>query len=156
MGRCRKILSMQTGAMTNNARAIREKEEKSITTSRAGLRKPPAWLIDDTAKAEWRRVIKLLLNISTIGDLDTANIGGYCNAFSRYTHATEAMNDQPFITEINGKLIKNPLIDIELKYGAEMRAFAAKAGLTIDSRLKAAAIKTAKTEDEITQEFGVI
>ena len=51
---------------------------------------------------------------------------------------------------------KNPLIDVQKTYAEEMRKFAALCGLTIDSRLKVAATKTSKQEQDITEQFGGI
>ena len=48
------------------------------------------------------------------------------------------------------------MVDIQKNYAEEMRRFAALCGLTIDARLKAAAIKTDKTQEEITRKFGNI
>lgn len=43
-----------------------------------------------------------------------------------------------------------------MKYSDEMRKYASLLGLSIDSRLKIAALKGAKKKDEISNEFGEI
>ena len=53
-------------------------------------------------------------------------------------------------------LVGNPMIDIQKKYAEEMRKFASLCGLTIDARLKAAAVKTGNEQDEVKQKFGNI
>ena len=45
---------------------------------------------------------------------------------------------------------------VQKKYAEEMRKFASLCGMTIDSRLKAAAMKVEKVKDEIKDEFGDI
>lgn len=124
------------------------------------LKTPPRWLINDVAKKEWRRIVRELNKIQIVGNLDYANLGGYCNAYANYIQVTEILKDQTYSIERKTRtgtiIVKNPLVDIQTNYAAEMRRFAALCGLTIDSRLKAAVVKTEKTEDMITEKFGNI
>ena len=53
-------------------------------------------------------------------------------------------------------VVKNPMVDIQRTYAEEMRKFASLCGLTIDARLKAAAVKSDKTREAITNKFGNI
>ena len=53
-------------------------------------------------------------------------------------------------------MVKNPLIDIQTNYAAEMRKFAGLCGMTIDSRLKAAVQKVDEKEEKLEQKFGAI
>ena len=103
---------------------------------------------------------KELKKINLIGNLDRNNLGGYCNAFANYVKATNILRDQTFYIDRetrNGVIVvKNPMVDIQKGYAEEMRRFASLCGLTIDARLKAAAIKTDKTQEDITKKFGNI
>ena len=138
----------------------RRQEEESVVTGNNQLKTPPKWLINDTAKKEWRRIVKELNKINIVGNLDYANLGGYCNAYANYIKATEILKDQTYYIDRETRtgviVVKNPMVDIQTNYAAEMRKFAALCGLTIDSRLKAAITKTEKTEDMIQQKFGNI
>ena len=124
------------------------------------LKRPPTWLIDNVAKKEWRRIVKELEKINLIGNLDRNNLGGYCNAFANYVKATEILKDQTYYIDRetrNGVIVvKNPMVDIRATYAEEMRKFASLCGLTIDARLKAAAVKSDKTREAITNKFGNI
>lgn len=151
----RKILEMKTGRMSNANRAKREREEK-IAASPGKLGDPPAWLTNPDAKREWRRLAKELNKMDIIGNLDRDNLAAYCNALANYIQTVKALEGQPLIIENDGRQMKNPLIAAQKIYAEEMRQFARLCGLTIDSRLKAAAIKTAKEEDTIEKEFGAI
>ena len=51
---------------------------------------------------------------------------------------------------------ENPLLSAQIKCGIEMRKFADICGLTINSRLKAAATKQKEQADTIKDEFGDI
>lgn len=160
MPRPKKPIDMQKAHLTLVEKQNRKAEEDSVTTGNNQLKTPPRWLINDVAKKEWRRIIRELNKIQIVGNLDYANLGGYCNAYANYIQVTEILKDQTYSIERETRtgtiIVKNPLVDIQTNYAAEMRRFAALCGLTIDSRLKAAIVKTEKTEDMITEKFGNI
>lgn len=160
MSRSRKIIDMQKGNLTVSQQLTRKEEEASVTTSRSRLKRPPAWLTDEDAIKEYKRLAKELDKIGIVGNLDINNLAAYCNAYINYLKATDELAGQPFCIERETRtgtmVVKNPLIDIQTNYANEMRKFASLCGLTIDSRLKAAAEKTTKTEDTISQKFGSI
>lgn len=159
MGRSRKPTEMQKGNITVINSRKRKTEEESITVGKNQLKRAPEWLLDEIAVKEWKRLIKELNQIDIIGNLDRNNLGGYCNAFSRYIKATEELNTEPLCVEKETRygtvIVKNPLIDIQKLYAEEMRKFAALCGLTIDSRLKAAVTKTTKKEETLKEKFGI-
>ncbi len=160
MPRPKKPIDMQKAHLTLVEKQNRKAEEDSVTTGNSQLKTPPRWLINDVAKKEWRRIVRELNKIQIVGNLDYANLGGYCNAYANYIQVTEILKDQTYSIERETRtgtiIVKNPLVDIQTNYAAEMRRFAALCGLTIDSRLKAAVVKTEKTEDMITEKFGNI
>ncbi len=160
MGKLKKPIDMQKAHLTLVEKQNRRQEEESVVTGNNQLKTHPKWLINDTAKKEWRRIVKELNKIDIVGNLDYANLGGYCNAYANYIKATEILKDQTYYIDRETRtgviVVKNPMVDIQTNYAAEMRKFAALCGLTIDSRLKAAVTKTEKTEDMIQQKFGNI
>ncbi len=160
MGRPRKIVDMQSAHNTKEEKRKKNQEERYVTTGRNQLKTPPKWLVDDVAKKEWRRIIKELNKIDIVGNLDYANLAGYCNAYANYIKVTESLRDQEYCIERETRtgtiVVKNPMVDIQKTYASEMRRFAALCGLTIDSRLKAAVIKRDRKEEEIMEEFGAI
>lgn len=160
MGKLKKPIDMQKAHLTLVEKQNRRQEEESVVTGNNQLKTPPKWLINDTAKKEWRRIVKELNKIDIVGNLDYANLGGYCNAYANYIKATEILKDQKYYIDRETRtgviVVKNPMVDIQTNYAAEMRKFASLCGLTIDSRLKAAVTKTEKTEDMIQQKFGNI
>lgn len=160
MGRNRKPLEMQTGNITKTESLTRKSEQESVTTDRDLLDKPPTWLIDANAKKEWKRIVEEIREIEILGNLDYNNLGGYCNAFANYVKVTKELKKQPYCVERETRtgtiIVANPMIGVQRAYAEEMRKFASLCGLTIDSRLKAAAVKTEDKKDEITQKFGDI
>ena len=160
MPRPKKPIDMQKAHLTLVEKQNRKAEEDSVTTGNSQLKTPPRWLINDVAKKEWRRIVRELNKIQIVGNLDYANLGGYCNAYANYIQVTEILKDQTYSIERETRtgtiIVKNPLVDIQTNYAAEMRRFAALCGLTIDSRLKAAVVKTENTEYMITEKCGNI
>lgn len=160
MGKTRKPVDMQKAHLRLVEKEEKKLQEECVTTGRSQLKTPPKWLINDVAKKEWRRIVRELNKIDIVGNLDYANLAGYCNAYANYIQVTDELRDQDYCIERHTRtgtiIVKNPLVDIQTTYASEMRKFAALCGMTIDSRLKAAVIKTEKTEDMINQKFGDI
>ena len=172
MGKSRKPLEMQKGNLTVLQQERKKQEEAIVRTGKNQLSKPPSWLIDDVAKAEYKRIVKELRKIDIIGNLDLDNLGGYANAFSTYVKITKALSEEltkgivvtyavedkkthemKMVEGING--MADSLSKLQKQYAEEMRKFAALCGLTIDSRLKAASSKVEKQEDNIQSQFGI-
>ena len=83
----RKPLSETTRHMTVAERQEKQQAEDMISSvSTTEIMKPPSWL-SKTAKEEWKRILPQLLNIDIVGNLDLANIAGYCQAYSNYRRA---------------------------------------------------------------------
>lgn len=68
MGKTRKPIDMQKAHLTLVEKQNRKMEEESVTTGNNQLKTPPKWLINDTAKKEWRRIVKELNKISIVGN----------------------------------------------------------------------------------------
>lgn len=160
MARPRKPIEMQKAHLTVVEKQKKKMEEECVKTGNSQLKRPPEWLVNERAKKEWRRIVKELNKIGVVGNLDLANLGGYCNAYANYIEVTELMKEQPYYIERQTRTgtitVRNPLVDIQRIYAAEMRKFATLCGLTIDSRLKAAATKTENTDEMIQKKFGNI
>lgn len=157
MARPRKTPGTLEGNLTKREIAQKEQEANAAKSPRDLFHSIPDNLIDDIAKEEWKRITKTLEEMELVGDLDICNIIGYCNAYSLYVKATKAAAAQPMILETSkGGVMQNPLINIQDKYAAQMRNFATKAGLSIDTRLKYATLKVKKSDDEIEDAFGNI
>ena len=160
MSRNRKPLEMQSKHLTNAEKLQKEEEEDLLVLGKEQLQDPPDWLINDVAINEFKRIVKEIDKIDVIGNLDINNLGGYCNSFANYIIATEELKSKSFVSRKMTKngpiIIKNPWVEIQKNYADEMRKFASLCGMTIDSRLKAATIKTTQQQENIIDEFGDI
>lgn len=136
--------------------------EDLVKTKSDQIITPPPWLNSQVATDEWNRVIPQLLEIDIVGNLDLEAIAGYCNAFSNYQKAITALEQQGLLIvkedeETGYSYVKeNPLNNLALKWGTEMRRFADLCGLTVNSRIKAGQSKVDKQKEKITDEFGDI
>jgi P27 family predicted phage terminase small subunit len=159
MARPRKPLEMQRGHLKIIDYQQKEMEEAAVMVDADQLQKPPTWLIDATAKREWKRLVRELEKINIVGNLDLNNLGAYCNAYANYRKATQQLKGEPLtvekLTQFGIQMVPNPLIAIQTKYSDEMRRYASLCGLTIDSRLKAGSAKVEKQEDAIAKRFGI-
>ena len=94
MSRNRKPLEQQAGNLTKVDRERKQLEQQAIKTGAEDLIRAPSWLVDSTAKKEYKRILKDLGKIEIVGNLDLSNLAGYCNAYSMYRRATEQMKGQ--------------------------------------------------------------
>ena len=157
-GSARKPLAHQRGPLNVIEIQQRQREEELIKTETNEIIEPPVWLTSDIAREEWERVIPQLLEINVVGNLDLANVAGYCNAYAGYRRATEELDKMPlvYVDKADGKTKSNPYVDIQAKYAQEMRRFGDLCGMSVSSRLKAAATQTKQESAKIDQTFGVI
>lgn len=153
----RKPMDLHSGHHTKAEIATMELENQTATATRSCFTgAPPKDLIDKTAKAEWKRITGILDPMEIVGDLDKAALIGYCNAFSLYKRATSELAAAPLVLETERGSVKNPLISVQDTYAKQMRDFAMKAGLSVDTRLKYATLKVKKDTDDLEGEFGDI
>lgn len=151
MGRTRIPLSEQKGDLTKERQERRKAEQALVKTQKNYIKKAPVWL-SKRAKKEYKRLLDNIKDMDMLGDLDANNLACYCNAFDKYLIAEEDVSERGTIIE--GR--ENPSILLQIKFAKEMREFGKQCGLSIDSRLKFAAVKLKETEDEITDKFGDI
>lgn len=153
----RKPMDLHSGHHTKAEIATMELENQTATATRSCLTSaPPKDLIDKTAKAEWKRITGILSDMDIVGDLDLYALLGYCNSYSLYKRATSELATAPLVSETERGTVKNPLINVQDTFANQMRNFAMKAGLSIDTRLKQAALKVKKDAEAVTDEFGDI
>lgn len=157
-GSVRKPLAQQKGTMNVVVMQQKQREEEMVKTATDEILDPPEWLTNEVARDEWKRVIPQLLEINVVGNLDLANVAGYCNAYAGYRKATEELDKMPlvYVDKADGKTKSNPYVSIQAQYAQEMRRFGDLCGMSVSSRLKAAATQTKKEAERVEEKFGVI
>lgn len=160
MARQRKVVDMQAAHLTKKEKQKKKAEEREVITGNEDLEKPPTWLLDANAKKEWERIVAELKKIELVGNLDYVNLACYCNAYANYVKVSRKLKKEQYCIERETRtgtiVVKNPLVDIQMNYAAEMRKFAGLCGMTIDSRLKAAVQKIDRKEEKLEKKFGAI
>lgn len=116
-----------------------KKEEESLHDFEPVSQEPPEWL-NDTAKAEYLRVIPLMTGLP-IAALDEASVAMYCDYYSMYVEASQSVEREGrTITEIdsqgNDKRRINPEFTVMTEAARMVRVVAGNIGLTIDSRMR--------------------
>lgn len=148
----KKPLALQKGHLTKKQKLEKELEEQNRTVLNGDyLSNMPDWLVDDVARAEWKRLLKEMSESSMICNLDYNNLGAYCNAFAKWTAISKELG-------LNFKAGRqaNPLVALELKYSDEMKKYAVMLGLSYEAKLKSMQLKAEKQEEDIKGEFGDI
>lgn len=107
---------------------------------------PPPKHLDAYAAAEWRRLAKELATLGTLTNLDRGPFAAYCQAWSIYLHAQEAIDDMARKDDTGmgamlmrtkaGNVIQNPLIGIRNQAMKNMVRYAAEFGFTPSSRVR--------------------
>lgn len=158
-GRKRKILSLQTGNLTKKAQDRMKYQEKLIQLPCDELESIPEELFtDEVAMKEYHRILENLRKLDFIGNLDRGSMIFYCNAFSQYVRANNAIKAEdfePIITTRNGTR-PNPWYQIQQTALREMDSAGKALGMTVSDRLKKAEGKAQRQEEELESVFGAI
>lgn len=149
----RKPVELHTGHRTKEELEVLNKENEMATASRSCFSgSPPKELIDDYARKEWRRIIKVLEPMAIVGDLDRYALVGYCNCCSYSKKVNDKITEEGLWTDTeNGPVVNTSLFNLLDKIEKQKRDYARQAGLSIDARLKLASLKLkqdSETEDD--------
>lgn len=115
---------------------------------------PPAWL-DETAKKEWRRLIKECKAMGILSTLDMGAMAICCDAYSKYMAATLKINDTTLVGTHTNKsgaknLVINPFVMVAQKYSDTYKKYATDLGLTPAARMRITTTYSAEPErDEL-------
>jgi P27 family predicted phage terminase small subunit len=99
----------------------------------------PAWLSDE-GKAEWRRVLPLLMERSILSRADLSTLASYCAAFGQVQQCQKILNDEGLVIESNQGPRGHPAAVVQHRAQSQMRQYAAELGLTPVSRSRAAVV----------------
>lgn len=151
MARPRKIIDISTGKISKSDRKDRAEAEKQLKVGRNQL-EPPAWL-DDTAKAEFTRVVTEAASVNLLDNLDLGFLAIYANAWSRYCVMVDYINSHGEMARrtVNHDDYEtiNPYLRAEEKYITQIMQCSAKLGLATSDRLKL--IVPVKHEDKVNK-----
>ena len=111
--------------------------------------KPPP-MLDRTAKAEWRRVAKLLVDLQMVSLLDRAALTVYCQGWSDFVSLTKQVQEEGHVViGKSGDTKRNPALVSLIDARTSMMAAAVKLGLNpVDRARMLASISKPKAKEE--------
>lgn len=95
--------------------------------------------LSDYAKTEWRYIVPQLEEMGVIGKVDRAVLVAYCEAFSTFRQAVEALQREMnglVIRTHNGNYVQNPWISIKNRAAQDMLKYATEFGMTPSARTR--------------------
>lgn len=130
----RKAVGMSTGKIGKKNRLERARQEAALKINREGLEAgPPSWL-DETARAEFERVVSEAAEINLFDNLDLSGLALYAGAFSRYIEAEKHLNEEGLV--IGKKQMPSPWLSVSEKAAAQILKCSSKLGLMVTDRLR--------------------
>ena len=94
----------------------------------------PAHLVGQ-ARTEWYRMVKLLIELRLLTEIDRAALAGYCQAWARWVEAENQIRAEGMtITTEKGNIIQSPYVGIANQAMKQMRSFLIEFGMTPSSR----------------------
>ena len=95
---------------------------------------PPRFLGSE-AKAEWRRVVKKLLDVGLYTELDRSALAAYCVCWDTWRQANKSLDENGLtVCAPTGHLRKSPYLAIADRALVQMRAFFIEFGMTPAAR----------------------
>lgn len=98
---------------------------------------PPDWLSDD-ARAEWTRVVPILVERKILTEADLASLENYCVSIGTIREAERDIREYGLVVRTEKGARKNPAIAIQSDAMTRARLLAAELGLTPVSRSRPA------------------
>ncbi|AML51729.1 phage terminase small subunit P27 family [Falsihalocynthiibacter arcticus] len=105
--------------------------------------KPPATMptcpshLSPTAKAEWKRLARVLNDIGLLTIADRTVFAAYCQSYGRWVEAERKLQDSPTLLKMpSGYIQTSPWLTISNKQSELMLKYMAELGLTPSSRTR--------------------
>ena len=100
-----------------------------------GVPSCPRWL-EGEARAEWRRMGKLLANVGVMTHVDRAIFAVYCQTYGRWVEMEKKLRNTggPVVETDKGNMIQNPHLSVANRAMEQMLKAAIEFGMTPSSR----------------------
>lgn len=93
--------------------------------------------LNDDAKREWRRIVKILLGLGLYTEVDRAALAMYCQAWGRWVEAerqVEATGGPVLTSKETGNLYQNPYLYVANRAWEQVRKMLTEFGLSPSAR----------------------
>ena len=109
--------------------------------------KAPPHLTGKEAKAEWRRITKILADVGVLSKIDGLALALYCDAHAAYVQAKREIEQSGFtVLTHNGSPVQRPAVAVMHRCRADMLKLLAEFGMTPASRTKITVLETERDE----------
>lgn len=166
MARPRKPVDTQVRHNTQEEIQRQKFAESLVQTGREDLAETSIGLMDATARKEYARVLRSLVDLPVIGNLDRTNLVEYCNYYSLHRKLGAKIKKKEAKIKKEEKELGEAGDETNAAYFELLRQdrltcesmirFEKLCGLTVDSRLKVADAAAKQVEDQLQEEFGDI
>lgn len=139
---------------------------KSAAAIGGGVSKPtkapnPPDELDRIGKAEWRRVVKLLMEVNLLANADLRHLARYCAAYQDVRRITKELDkwnkDHPKLYNMThngtGTLVSHPLVGQRERATKSMLEFGREFGMTPSSRTRLIGMMEAPKAENPFQQF---
>ncbi|GAA0115281.1 phage terminase small subunit P27 family [Clostridium senegalense] len=152
MARPKKPVALQNGRMSNEEKRIRLEQEEKMKHGTNEL-KAPSWL-DGKAKEEFERVVKSLIELECVGNLDLTILAIYSDAYSNYVKMSKAIQEFGAVEEYTNtqgatNKVVSSYVQAQTKYADMIMKCSSKLGLSVSDRLKLIVTKEDDSQDEL-------
>lgn len=119
----------------------------------------PEWL-DPIARAEWRRVAELLMEIKILTEADLSALEMYCKSYSRWKNAEHELDEagstvMSMETKNGGTYLQQmPQVSIAQKYQTICKNWMSEFGLTPSARARGVKQEKEGDVDAVTRKFS--
>ena len=105
--------------------------------------------LTDTAKREWRRIVKDLATLGILSRIDRAALAVYCAAWGRWIEAEEKLRQHGVIVKSpNGFPVVSPYLAVANQSIKQMTRMVVEFGMTPSSRTGIEALPPPETDEE--------
>lgn len=111
--------------------------------------------LNDDAKREWRRMVKLLIALGLYTQVDYAALAMYCHAWGRWIHAERMTEEQGevLLSTQTGNYYQNPWFQVANKAWDQMLKMLSRFGLSPADRARLV-VAPPEEQDELAELFG--
>lgn len=135
-GRTAKVIQLSTAKIGKQERLNRQIQEEKIKLDRSALEAgAPDWL-NETAAAEYNRVVAEAKKINLFDNLDLTVLAIYADCYSRYIEAAKATREFGLTAQSRGAFTVSPYVEVADKAATQILKCSTKLGLAVTDRLK--------------------
>jgi P27 family predicted phage terminase small subunit len=108
---------------------------------------PP--FLDQDARAEWRRIVPILLKMGVLTVADGAALASYCETYSTYTHALKVIEEEGMSFQSPKTMVEHlrPEVGIVQQCRVHIKAFCQEFGMTPSARSRMTVANNEKEKD---------